>query len=142
MSLNSTKNTFSKINSANCASDYVNKKKLDIFCKYSICYPNKNINSQSNLLFLNKLNKYKFNRNSPCYFNKYQLYSNLYSQLDLNDLSSNTPVICDLSGNIFPVIMDTSVVTYLKYNIDPSGVLFGNDICGTNNFLHLRTFNL
>lgn len=69
-------------------------------------------------------------------FNKSQLYMNLYTSLNLIDV----PVICDLSGNTVPVSIDTTVQPYLKYMIDPSGALFGNSVCGIDNYLHYVTF--
>ena len=75
-------------------------------------------------------------------FDKTQLFTNLYTKLDLSDLSGNTPVISDLSGNNFPASISTSVTPYLKYNIDPSGVLFGNTPCGINNYLNFISYDI
>jgi hypothetical protein len=136
----SAKSSFANVNEPLDASSYTEKKRLkSTFCQSDLCYPNKNMGSQSNFLFLRSTNS-TFN---PCVnFDKTQLYINLYTKLDLSDLSGNTPVISDLSGNTFPVIIDTSVTPYLKYNIDPSGVLFGNNTCGIDNYLNYVKYDI
>ena len=138
---NSAKSSFAQVKEPVEASTYTQTKKAKYtFCQPNICHPNKNVYSQSNLLLLREANNLTF---YPCkQFDKTQLYTNLYTKLDLSDLSGNTPVISDLSGNDFPVTIDTSVTPYLKYNIDPSGVLFGNDICGINNWLNFVTYDI
>lgn len=134
------KPTFAQVNEPLDAGEYIlNKKTKYSFCNPNICHPNKNVNSSSNLLLLRTANSLAFYPNSR--FDKTQLYINLYSQLDLSDLDGNTPVISDLSGNTFPVDIDTSVTPYLKYNTDASGVLFGNTACGLNNYLNYVTYN-
>jgi hypothetical protein len=136
----SAKQTFAQVNEPLDASYYIASKKT----KYSFCNQNKNIchhniNSESNLLLLRRANTlafYPYNN-----FDKTQLYSNLYTKLDLSDLSGNTSIISDLSGNTFPVIINTSVKPFLKYNIDPSGVLFGNTPCGIHNYLNYVVYD-
>jgi hypothetical protein len=136
----SAKPTFAQVNKSLYASDYIASKKTKYsFCNSNICYPNKNITSESNLLLLKKANIlafYPYNN-----FDKTQLYSNLYTKLDLSDLSGNISIISDLSGNTFPVIINTSVEPFLKYNIDPSGVLFGNTPCGIDNYLNYVVYD-
>lgn len=136
----SAKPTFAQVNEPLDASEYIASKKTKYsFCNPNICHPNKNINSESNLLLLRRANTLAF---YPCNnFDKTQLYSNLYTKLDLSDLSGNTSIISDLSGNTFPVTIDTSVTPYLKYNIDPSGVLFGNTPCGIDNYLNYVVYD-
>jgi hypothetical protein len=135
----SAKRAFAQVNKSLDAGEYVKSKKTKYsFCNPNICHPNKNVYSQSNLLILREANALAFN---PCdNFNKNQLYSSLYTKLDLSDLSGNTPIISDLSGN-FPVSMKTDVTPYLTYNIDPSGILFGNTPCSINNYLNYITFD-
>ena len=137
----SAKPTFAQVKEPLDAGEYILSKKTKYsFCNPNICHPNKNVNSSSNLLLLRTANSLAF---YPCsQFDKSQLYINLYSKLNLIDLSGNTPIISDLSGNTFPVNIDTNVTPYLKYNIDPSGVLFGNTICGTNNYLNFLRYNV
>ena len=136
----SGKPAFAQVNEPIEASSYTQLKKTKYsFCKPNICHPNKNIGSQSDLLLLRAANTLAF---SPCInFDKNQLYINLYTKLDLSDLSGNIPIISDLSGNTFPVTISTTVAPYLKYNIDPSGVLFGNTTCGINNYLNFLTYD-
>jgi len=119
------------------ASDYIiNKKTKYTFCNPNICYPNKNIGSQNNYLSLKHANRLE---NYQCVnsINKTQLYINLITKLDL----SNVPVIEDLSGNTYPVIIDPNITPFLKYNIDPTGDLFGNTPCGINNFENYLVYN-
>jgi hypothetical protein len=136
----SAKATFGQVKEPISAREYIISKKTKYsFCNPDICHPNKNVYSQSNLLRLRQANNMAF---YPCNnFDKQQLYSNLYTKLDLSDLSENTPVISDLSGN-FPVNIKTNVTPYLSYNIDPSGNLFGNTVCGINNYLNYVTFDV
>lgn len=139
ISTNSAKHTFAQVNTSTSASDYIERKKRSQFCNPELCYPNKKVYSQSNLMMMNKVTYYAGN---PYYnFNKNQLYSNLYTKLDLSDLSENTPIISDLSGNTFPVIIDVNSEPYLKYNIDPSGVLFGTNPCTLDNYLDYVVHN-
>lgn len=138
---NSAKSSFAQVNEPVEASTYIQAKKTKYtFCQPNICHPNKNVYSQSNLLLLRAANTLTF---YPCLeFDKTQLFTNLYTKLDLSDLSGNTPVISDLSGNTFPALLSTSVTPYLKYNIDPSGVLFGNNPCGINNYLNFISYDI
>jgi len=132
------KPAFGEINEPLDAGEYIqNKKTKYSFCTPNICHPNKNVYSQSNLMTLNRANTLLFN----CYtnsFNPSQLYSNLYSELDL---SGNVLVIADLSGNTYPTPISTTVTPYLTYNIDASGELFGNSVCGINNFENYIVYN-
>ncbi len=105
---NNGKNTFAQINQILDAGDYINKKR-NLYSRPKFCCSNKY---------------------PPYYINSNQLYINLITKLDLE----NIIVISDLKGNTHPVKMDTAVDPYLIYNIDPYGELFGNTICGINNF--------
>jgi hypothetical protein len=59
------------------------------------------------------------------------------------DLSGNIPIVEDLNTNTYPVFIDENVTRpYLKYHIDPSGNLFGNSVCGINNFENYIVPNL
>jgi hypothetical protein len=138
---NSAKSSFMNVNESLDASEYIKGKKIRYsFCTPNICHPNKNINTESNLLLLKQANRMAY---FPCSnFEKTQLYANLYTKLDLSDLSGNTPVISDLSGNVFPATIDTNAVPYLTYNIDASGVLFGNSPCSIDNYLNYVTYDV
>lgn len=132
------KPTFAEINESINASDYIaNKKTKYTFCSPNICHPNKNIYSQSNYLLLKRANNLGFYPNTNS-IDKTQLYINLITKIDL---SENIPVISDLTGNVSPVIIDTNLTPFLNYNIDPSGVLFGNTPCGINNYENFILYN-
>lgn len=132
------KSTFAQFNEPLEANEYIANKKLKYsFCSPNICHPNKNVYSQSNYLFLRRANNLAF---YPCKnsIDKTQLYINLITKLQLN----NVNVISDLSGNTSPVIIDTNVIPFLKYNIDPSGNLFGDTPCGITNFENYLIYNI
>ena len=113
------------------AGNYIyNKKTKTTYCNANICTPSLKVGSESNYLLFKRANKLAV---YPCLnsINKADLNINLITKLDL---SGNIPVIQDFSGNAIPSTITTSAVPYLRYNIDPSGNLFGNTICGINNW--------
>ena len=134
--------TFARVKESTYASDYIrNKRAAYTFCSPNVCVSNKNVYSQSNLLLLRRANRIAF---YPCLdnFNKTQLYSNLYTKLDLT--GTNIPVIVkfDPTGNKNPAQIDpTDTKPYLSYDIDVSGNLFGNSRCGINNYLNYVVYN-
>lgn len=134
---NNGKTTFAQLKDTYDAGEYISIKKTKYsFCKPDYCHPNNNLYSQSNYMLLKKANNIKLD---PCdYIDKTQLYINLITKLDLSD---NVIIVEDLSGNTNPVIIDTMIDPYLKYNIDPCGNLFGNTVCGITNFEHYRKYN-
>jgi hypothetical protein len=119
------------------SSEYIyNKKAKTIFCAANKCVPSTTVGSQSNLLLLNRANKLKYYacRNS---FNNANLNINLITKLNLTDV----PVISNSNTNETPTTITTLSVPYLDYIIDPSGVLFGNTICGINNYENFLEYN-
>jgi len=136
---NNAKPTFAEINKPQDAGSYILNKKIKFsFCKPNVCHPNKNIGSQSNYQNLIKANTLRF---YPCLnsIDKTQLYINLITQLNLNEI--DTPIISYLNGNTYPVDINTSLTTpFTTYNIDPSGVLFGNTTCGINNYINYMEY--
>lgn len=134
---NNGKNTFEQFIEPLDSSQYTSSKKMKaLFCPIKPCIPpNKNISSQDKYISYKIYNKYSVNPNN--YVDTTALYINLITKLNLE----NVVVVSDLSGNINPVTIDTTVEPYLKYNIDPSGNLFGNTICGINNFENYLTYN-
>jgi len=133
---NNGKTTFAQFNKPLDAGQYTLIKKTKYtFCKPDYCHPNKNLYSQSNYMMLKKANDLALN---PCDIDHTQLYINLITKLDLSD---NAIVVTDLSGNGYPVQINTTVEPYLTYNIDPSGNLFGNTVCGINNFENYIVYN-
>ena len=115
------------------AGDYIyNKKAVATYCNANICTPSLTIGSENNYLLFKRANKLLV---YPCLnsINKANLNINLITKLDL----TGVPVIQDFSGNTWPSsinTMNTVPDPYLRYNIDPSGNLFGNTICGINNW--------
>lgn len=116
----SAKACFGQVKEPTSSGDYISKKKA----AYTNCW------RQSNCA-----NSYKE-------FDQSQLYANLYTKLDLTPVSTVIPIIADLSGNIFPVNIDVNMQPFLKYVIDPDGVLFGNTSCGINNYQNFVVPNL
>lgn len=112
------------------AGDYIyNKKTKATYCNANICTPSLTVGSESNYLLFKRANRLRV---YPCLnsINKANLNINLITKLDL----TNVPVIQDFSNNDIPIIISTEDVPFLDYNIDPSGNLFGNTICGINNW--------
>lgn len=131
---NSANATFIKQNQAGDASDYITQKKLKYsFCNPNICNPNKNVNTQSNLLALRQANSLALYPYSN--FDKTELYSNLYSTLELN----NAVPISTLDGQNPVNINNTMNIE--NYVIDPSGELFGITTCGLYNFENYLVYN-
>jgi hypothetical protein len=137
------KSAFCKVKESIDGGEYIlNKKAKNTYCSPNICHPNKNVNSQSNLLMLKKANTLKFN-SFISKFNKSNLYINLYTKLDLEGVCT----ISNLSNNC-PISITTDVPainpdkpTFSNYVIDPSGNLFGNTPCGINNFVNYMVYN-
>lgn len=133
---NNGKPTFAKYKEAMNSGEYTTIKKTKYsFCNQNYCPSNKNLYSQSNYMNLKRANYLALN---SCNFNHTQLYINLITKLDLSD---NAVVVANLSDNGHPVIIDKTVEPYLTYNIDPCGNLFGNTVCGINNFENYITYN-
>lgn len=135
---NNARPTFAEFNEPQDAGEYITNKKIKTsFCKPNFCHPNKNIGSQSSYQNLIKANTLGF---YPCVntIDKTQLYVNLITQINLTGI--DTPIISDLSGNAYPVEINTNVIPYTKYNIDPSGVLFGNTTCGITNYTNFLQY--
>jgi len=134
----SGRKAFRQFNEPLYASEYINNKKAKAsYCFANNCTPSIKVGSQSNKLLFdlsNKLTMY------PCknVINKTNLYINLITKLDLQDV----PVIADFSGNITPTPISKTATAYLNYNIDPSGKLFGNTICGVNNYVNYMVYSL
>ena len=119
------------------AGEYIlNKKARTTYCVTNNCAPRVRVGSESNLLLFRRSSNLSV---YPCKnaINKANLNINLITELDL----TNVPVISDLSSNFFPTTITTTAIPYLDYNIDPCGNLFGNTICGINNFTHYLKYN-
>ena len=133
-SYNSANSTFSSQNQFSDAGDYIKQKKIQYsFCNPNICKSNQNVNSYSNLLDLKKANSNALYNYSN--FDKSELYSNLYSILDL----TNATTISTLDGQK-PVNLNNTI-NVENYVIDPSGELFGITPCGLYNYENYLVYN-
>ena len=110
-----------------------NKKAKTTYCITNSCIPSTKVGSESNLLLYKRAN---IINNFPFKYviNKSNLEINLITKLNLTDVS----VIANSSGNV----PTTIIAGNLNYNIDPNGNLFGNSICGINNYLHYLQYNV
>ena len=127
----SANKAFGTFNEPQEAGEYIyNKKARATFCVANRCAPSIKVGTESNRLLFNRSNKINM---YPCVnsVNNANLNINLITKLDLKDV----PVIEDFSGNIVPSTINIISNPYLRYNIDPSGNLFGNTDCGINNFV-------
>ena len=122
-----------------------NKKAQASYCIKNKCPINVNVGSQGNLILFNNARLLNANR-SRCIrtlgYDNTELYINLITKLDL---SGNLPIITDLSGQAHPVSIDASnnpLPPYLTYDVDPSGVLFGDTICGINNYVRFMVYDV
>lgn len=121
------KNTFGVLKEPIQAGDYtINRGALAGFCPPNICARNRTGVTQSNYLLLKRAKALYVND----LYNPANLNMNLVTQLDLSGCS----IILDNSGNVVPAKLSITSIPYLDYTIDPSGVLFGNTICGAVNF--------
>ena len=126
-SSSSVKNTFGVFLEPLDAGEYIkNKKAKATFCNTNRCVPNRKVGSQGNFLLYKK----SANLNIKNDINTANLNINLITKLDL----ANVPVIQDFSGNVVPTTITLESVPYMEYNIDPCGNLFGNTVCGINNY--------
>ena len=130
------KNTFGVLKESQDAGQYIlNKTASTSFCIPNVCVPSRTLASQSSRLILRKANRIYFSRCQDPY-NTANLNINLVTVLDL----SGVPVIIDTSGN-YPTQLDITSTPYLDYTIDPSGNLFGNTVCGADNYQNYLKFN-
>ena len=121
------KNTFGVLKEPIQAGDYtINRGALVGFCPPNICARNRTGVTQSNYLLLKRAKALYVND----LYNPADLNMNLVTQLDLSGCS----IILDNSGNLVPANLSITSIPYTDYTIDPSGVLFGNTICGATNF--------
>ena len=103
-------------------------------CNSKICLPKTPAINQSNYLLLKKANYIKYSNAQGS--SKNYLASGLTTTIDL----LNVPVIQNDTGDS-PTTISTTSIPYLTYVIDPSGVMFGNNICGLNDINDFRIIN-
>jgi hypothetical protein len=117
--------------------DYIyNKKSKATYCSANVCRPSLRVGSESNYLLFKRANVLRV---YPCLnsINKANLNINLITKMEL----THVPVIQEfISGNV-PTTITTEATPFLDYNIDPSGNLFGNTICGVNNFVKYMVYD-
>jgi hypothetical protein len=132
------KNTFGVLKEPQDAGQYIlNKTATTSFCSPNVCVAGRTVASQSSRLILRKANKIYFSRCQDPY-NTANLNINLVTVLDL----SGVPVIQQsASPYSVPTSLDVTSKPYLDYTIDPSGNLFGNTVCGADNFQNYLKFN-
>lgn len=127
--------TFATFAENKSAGDYIIKKKTNtVTCGCSKFFVNNTFSSQQNKMTYQRSTNPTI---SLCADSK-QLYINLLTKIDL----SNVSVIEDFSGNVVPSTIDANInEPYLRYNIDPNGSLFGNNVCGINNYVNYMVYN-
>lgn len=117
------------------ASDYISNKKINLtLCNSKICPPKTPAINQSNYLLLKKANYIKYSNAQGS--SKNYLASGLTTTIDLLNVS----VMQNNTGES-PTTISATSIPYLTYVIDPSGVMFGNNICGLNNINDFRRLN-
>jgi len=145
----SGKSTFGGFNEPQDAGDYIkNKTATTSYCNLANCNTinkatNNKFNSENNRLLFNK--SYYLNTVPIPDFNKMNLASNLITKLDLQSLDSTVVPVIQKNGipPIVPtdIIITSSTVSYIDYTIDPCGNLFGNTVCGINNYMNYLVYN-
>ena len=130
--------TFEVYNEPLNAGEYIqNKKAIATFCSANVCKPSRTVNTQSNLLLLNKANYLNYYSSGD--IDRTNLYVNLLTKLDL----SGVPVIQNNINPPFvsPTDISDNNVTFTEYLIDPCGNLFGNTTCGVYNYENYLVYN-
>lgn len=129
------KQTFGQFSSSQTAGDYISTKKAkSTYCNSKICFPKTPTSNQSDYLLLKNANYIRYSTTQG--ENKNNLVSGLTTTIDL----LHVPVIQNTAG-VSPATISTSSIAYLTYAIDPSGVMFGNTICGLNDINNFRIIN-
>jgi len=136
--ITSGKETFGQFTQVQNASNYIsNKKAKNTYCRQNPCLPN-TVSNQGDYLLLKKANYLKyFNGEDNIRASKTNLTNGLITKLDLKDVS----VIKNTNTGKSPTAVSSDVIPYLTYIIDPSGSLFGNNVCGLNNFENYVVYN-
>lgn len=120
------------------AGDYIyNKRAKATYCKTKISNFSPKIGTENNYLLFKRSKKINDcpRLNS---INNSNLNINLITKLELSDVA----VLQDVSSNSVPSTVSLNSIPFLDYNIDPSGSLFGNTICGINNWEKYMIYNM
>jgi hypothetical protein len=136
---NSGFKTFGVFKESQSTTDYtLNKKAKTTFCKANVCVPNKSVGSQGQLELLRRANNLEY-YDCDDSFDKTNLNVNLITKLDLTD-------VCVIQNKATPPECPTPLGPQTRFDvsgvtIDPYGSLFGNDVCGINNFTRYMVYN-
>jgi len=132
------KQAFGQSSTTQAAGDYISNKKANLIsCNSKMCLPKTPTINQSNYLLLKKANYIRYsNATNPLGSSKNYLASGLSTTIDLLNVS-----VIENTAGVSPTTISTSSTPYLTYVIDPSGVLFGNTICGLNDINNFRIIN-
>ena len=122
------------------AGDYILKKKARAtFCNSNRC---PTVSSQGQLLLLDNAKRLdSFCSNIP--FNKSNLNINLITSLNLSTCCTveSNPTLPTMPSCSIAIPAPPSITPfYVDYTIDPNGCLFGNNLCGKNNYLQNLVF--
>ena len=131
------KETFGKLHEGTTSGDQIYIKRV----QSTYCFPSRCIKvtnyRQLNALRTSFRETYLANQNT-IKSQKNSLVSGLYTELDLTNIkviaANTTPF-----GSPTPI--STTSVPYIDYRIDPEGKLFGNTVCGLNNFINYKVGN-
>ena len=101
-----------------------------LYCKYSSCSDRILVKNYQSMYLLEKAKVNAKIDKTQADTGSGNLNINLFTKLDLVNvcvIQLNDPVTC-------PTSLDLTKYFPTSYTIDPEGELFGNSICGTNNF--------
>jgi hypothetical protein len=151
MSSTLAKPTFGTLKQLSYQSDYIRNKKsklaycnIDNKCKKNISVPSYNqYNLFNNGRYLNDLVRCNISS-----FNKTDLIAGLYSKMNLTNVCSvvngnpcSNLTNCDGCDSPAKINACSEVPFYQTNTIDPVGELFGNTICGVNNFTNYMEYD-
>ena len=130
----SGREAFGNFSTTNHAGDYIKNKKNrhTTICSKSTCVPKTSVANQGDYLLRKRAIYNYYNSDTDITQSiKTDLQYGLVSKMVLSGIS----VIKNNTTGESPTTLNPSVSTpYFQYTIDPSGNLFGNSICGINNF--------
>jgi hypothetical protein len=134
--------TFSKLHEGTTAEDHIYTKRVkSTYCSPSRCIKVTNY-GELNAIRAAFRGKYLANQDT-IKSQKNSLVSGLYTTLDLNNIGLNNIRVIAANTTPFgsPTPISKTSVPYTDYRIDPSGNLFGNTVCGLNNFINYKVGN-
>ena len=136
------KPAFGKMTPQLYAGDYIKNKAITLILQQKKQkYANANICNSCNCLVKGKKYCYRNKCNNSSCCNQVNIdYTKLNINLITKENLRGVNVIETFPGGISPTTINPNITTpfYQNYTIDPSGQLFGNTCCGTNNYLLYR----